>query len=209
MNEKVKGIYGSKDNTEFVRDWLLQQGANPKDIYRYNFTNPANIYVIKPGGTIDVLSENLSYLIDCITVPKKETYVDLGLPSGTLWCDQNLLADSIPNHGGFFTYVPKLPFLPKKWQYEELIEECDWEWTNLRCVNGYEVKGKNGKHIFLPAAGIMDSEGNWREQQSLGVYWSSTKSCERYAWALHFNRHSIFMSETLCAAERTVRTIKG
>ena len=208
MNEKVKGIYGSKDNPEFVRGWLLQQGANPKDIYRYNLTNPENIYVIKPDGTIDVLSEKLSYLIDCITAPKKETYVDLGLPSGTLWCDQNLLSDSIPNHGGFFPYALKRPFSPKKWQYEELIEECEWEWTDINGFTGYKVKGKNGNHIFLPAAGIIVSEGNCCEQQSLGVYWSSTKSCEGYGWALYFNSHSIFMKETLCAAERTVRTIK-
>lgn len=39
--------------------------------------------------------------------------------------------------------------MPTTAQLQELINECQWEFT----VNGYKVTGKNGKSIFLPAAG--------------------------------------------------------
>lgn len=66
--------------------------------------------------------------------------------------------------------------LPTKAEMEELMNEdlCKWTWTTQGGNKGYRVKSKkNGKSIFLPAAG-------WRLGTSLryagkyGYYWTST-----------------------------------
>ncbi|MBO7268936.1 MAG: hypothetical protein J6U83_04185 [Bacteroidales bacterium] len=50
--------------------------------------------------------------------------------------------------------------LPSKKELEELIDNCNWEWTNMGGINGFKVSSTtNGNWIFLP-------EGNE------GKYWS-------------------------------------
>ena len=59
----------------------------------------------------------------------------------------------------------------KEWQ--ELIDECTWEWTTYKGVNGYIVTGPNGNSIFLPANGyIMGNEFQFKGEW--GVYHSGT-----------------------------------
>ena len=44
--------------------------------------------------------------------------------------------------------------MPSKEQFDELLAECDWEWTTSNGVNGYKLTSKhNGASLFLPAAG--------------------------------------------------------
>lgn len=90
----------------------------------------------------------------------KSQYVDLGLPSGTLWKQTNepkdySFADAIRYFDGF---------LPTSGQLQELIDNCQWKWTG----HGYKVIGKNGKSIFLSAE---FKRGN----DYLGAFWSTTK----------------------------------
>lgn len=66
--------------------------------------------------------------------------------------------------------------LPTLAECNELIDTCDYEWTTLNGVRGgMFTNKKNGKSIFLPAAG-------WRRRTALngtihyGSYWSSTPS---------------------------------
>ncbi|MBE6343809.1 MAG: DUF1566 domain-containing protein [Lentimicrobiaceae bacterium] len=63
--------------------------------------------------------------------------------------------------------------MPTKEQMEELVEHCEWEWTQVNGVNGAKVIGPNGSCIFLPAAGLRfgTSLGNDGDN---GYYWSST-----------------------------------
>lgn len=44
--------------------------------------------------------------------------------------------------------------LPMKSEIQELIDNCEWEWTELEGVSGYNVTGPSGNSIFLPAADI-------------------------------------------------------
>jgi len=86
-------------------------------------------------------------------------YVDLGLPSGTKWKSQSesnsyTFADALQYYDGF---------LPTSGQFQELIENCTWEWTG----KGYQVIGKNGKSIYLSA--------NFKRGNDLfGAFWSKT-----------------------------------
>lgn len=96
------------------------------------------------------------------TTPIKSVeYIDLGLPSGTLWADRAEVDEQgkIARYD-YYEAVNRFGFkLPKSWQLQELLEKCTWTWIE----DGYEVKGKNGNRIFITTTGEID--GN-------GFYWS-------------------------------------
>ena len=107
-------------------------------------------------------------------------WIDLGLPSGTLWKDKN-------EEGGFYTYDQAMAKfgndLPTKEQLEELENSCRWTWKG----NGYSVEGPSGESIFLPAAGYRNCYGSVYDVGSYGVYWSSTPYGSDDAWGLIFS----------------------
>ena len=78
--------------------------------------------------------------------------------------------------------------MPTDAEWTELREKCDWKWIQKNGVNGYEVTGKNGNSIFLPAAG-------YRNDTSLldigyeGRYWSKSLREDKpiYAWGVRFS----------------------
>ena len=109
-----------------------------------------------------------------------QEYVDLGLPSGTLWKDKN-------EDGGFYRYDEAISkygsALPTKEQFEELKYSCQWIWTG----NGYKVIGPSGKSIFLPAEGYRKLNGEVIEVGEGGNYWSSTPYGSREALYCYFN----------------------
>lgn len=63
--------------------------------------------------------------------------------------------------------------MPTRSEMQELVDECTWTWTEIEGVNGFEVTGPNGNHIFLPAAGNFDGE-SINNTGSYGGYWTST-----------------------------------
>lgn len=112
-------------------------------------------------------------------VSDSSEYIDLGLPSGTLWKDANETDD-------YYTYEEAVnrfgDQLPTKEQYEELKDKCQWTWNG----SGYNVTGPNGNSIFLPAAGYRSCNGLVDSVGSRGYYWSSTPSGSEKAWSLYF-----------------------
>ena len=109
----------------------------------------------------------------------QQKYVDLGLPSGTLWKDSN--------EDGYYAYdeaVRKFGSrLPTKAQFEELKDKCTWTWMG----NGYKVTGPNGNSITFPATGIRGYTGEVVDLGKNGSYWSSTPYDSEFAWNLIFN----------------------
>ena len=67
--------------------------------------------------------------------------------------------------------------MPTIEEIKELLNECTWQWTSRRGVDGYRVIGPNGKSIFLPAAGYRYGTGVSRRGSS-GYYWSSSLSSD-------------------------------
>ena len=168
----------------------------------------------------------------------EHSYVDLGLPSGTLWATCNVGANNPWEYGDYFAWgetTPKTRYeydnykysvglkftkycsksdyglngftdnlsilqtsddaaranwglhwgIPTIAQCRELCNYCTWKWTKKNKVYGYEVKGRNGKKIFLPAAGTKH-EIPWVGTN--GNYW--TTSLDSYtpnAETLFFN----------------------
>lgn len=66
--------------------------------------------------------------------------------------------------------------IPTDDEFQELLEQCSWEWTDSLGIEGYLVTSKiNGNSIFLPAAGIME-DGELLQQELKGAYLSNTLS---------------------------------
>lgn len=105
---------------------------------------------------------------------KKIEYINLGLPSGTLWATHN--AHIGKKH--HFTYDEAIKqfgdCMPDRYQYKELLILCKWKWIKLfgGKVQGYRVTGPNHNSIFLPASGCH-IDTSLRYHGSYGYYWSS------------------------------------
>ena len=79
--------------------------------------------------------------------------------------------------------------MPTADEYEELINNCKWEWTNKDGINGYKVTSKkNGKSIFMPITGFRYYEGV-QFRAIKGVYWTSDlyTVAPNKAWCLEFD----------------------
>lgn len=93
--------------------------------------------------------------------------------------------------------------MPTEAEWEELIENCTWEWVEQNGVKGYRATSKkNGNSIFLPAT-------DWKYVLhrylvgSEGYYWSSNSlahSNNYYSRALEFNSENV----TMCSRGRCI-----
>ena len=134
---------------------------------------------------------------------KTQDYVDLGLPSGTLWSTRN-------EEGGFYTYEQALTkfgnSLPTREQMEELKTSCTWTWTG----KGYKVVGPNGKFIMLPAEGFQKcgDYGRDMEAKDSGGYWSSNTSDKDSAWFLGFSSVKVWVEGAARCSGRSIRLVK-
>jgi len=66
--------------------------------------------------------------------------------------------------------------LPTQTEFEELLDNCTIEYTQLGRRNGLKITSKaNGNYIFLPIAGSMNAHSDrpYKEDRSAG-YWTST-----------------------------------
>lgn len=120
------------------------------------------------------------FCVICLTAVTlhAQTYVDLGLSSGTQW--------KSTNEKGYYNYKDAVAKygdrLPSREQLLELQIECQWIWTD----KGYKVKGPNGKSIYLPVAGGIDCDGDLTNIGVYGFYNSSTPENSDEAWMLSF-----------------------
>lgn len=130
-------------------------------------------------------------------------YVDLGLPSGTLWYSKN-------EGGDFARYTydeavskfgNKLPTIE---QLDELKNQCTWTWMG----SGYKVVGPNGNSIYLPAAGYRSCRGLVYGVGSGGYYWSSAPYGSDSAYYLYFNSGYVDMDYSGRCYGESVRLVQ-
>ena len=130
-------------------------------------------------------------------------YVDLGLPSGTLWCAKNEGGDHAR-----YTYDEAISNfgskLPTKEQLRELNYQCTWTWTG----SGYKVVGPNGNSIYLPAAGYRDCYGHVFDVGSGGSFWSSTPYGLDKAYLLDFYSYIVDVGAYYRCRGRSVRLVQ-
>lgn len=130
-------------------------------------------------------------------------YVDLGLPSVTLWKNANEGGDNAR-----YTYNEAVSRfgnkLPTYQQFKELRNECEWTWTG----SGYKVIGPNGNSIYLPAAGSRNCIGDVGGVGKYGCYWSSTPYVSDTAWYLFFDSSGVNITADERCRGRSVRLVQ-
>ncbi len=106
-------------------------------------------------------------------------FVDLGLPSGTLWAEMNVGANSATDSGTYYSWSDATSWngwgsgcrLPTNAECQELINNCTWTWDSDK--KGFKVTSKKSDNsIFLPAVGLKE-DGRVQDKGSKGYYWFS------------------------------------
>ncbi len=180
-----KGNIGSLN--QYVQD-LAHDGSSYESYKRYypvqigKFDQVFN--KLDPGIQYFVcafcLDSNLNIVRDYVasefftTLDEQEIagYVNFGLPSGTLWAEESAGTGYYTINDAKAEYGNRLP---TKEQWQELIDNCNWEWKDDE--KGYLVSSKTDPktNIFLDAFGYMNSKGEIINALSRGYYWSRTE----------------------------------
>ena len=86
--------------------------------------------------------------------------------------------------------------MPTSEQFQELLDNCTWEWTRMCRSNGYKVTSKiNGNWIFLPCGGTYSGTPYYEYEfagniDRYSAYWTSTPASKEYgneSYSLSFN----------------------
>ncbi len=134
-------------------------------------------------------------------------YVDMGLPSGTLWASEN--------EEGYFTFdeaVEKFGNnLPARWQFCELIENCDCYFDTDK--NAFVCESNfNGNIVKFSALGCRYDTGVLDSFGDAGLYWSCTPCSDSrtFVWYFCFYNFDKFGPIRLCARQfgQSVRLCK-
>ena len=173
--------------------------------------NPNTTYYVRAYATnsiVTVYGERRRFT----TESENRAYVDLGLPSGTLWATCNVGADNPEDYGGYFDgfcyYIGECDVATSHWgrywrtpteaEFEELIGNTTNTWTTQNGVNGRLFTASNGNSIFLPAA--FDSYGS---------YWSSSGYDYTIVGNLSFDSDDCFVGGDDCEYELSVRPVRS
>lgn len=130
-----------------------------------------------------------------------EGYVDLGLPSGTFWRNENEGSDyaRYSHDEAVRTFGKQLPTTE---QIKELINQCTWIWSG----SGYKVIGPNENSIYIPAAGYDTSNASGNSVDYRGCYWSYNNSVD-YDYYLNFYSDKVLMDYTSSYRRHSVRLV--
>lgn len=161
--------------------------------------------VIFQNGDVRSFSQNKKVRTSDNTPSLNPSYVDLGLPSGTLWKSEN------EENNKYYTYGAAVrnfgDKLPTKAQFYELKNNCTWTWTG----EGVKIVGPNGNFIYLPALGwkyCMNHHLPAPGIGNVGSYWSSTPDMSDTAWSLDFSSNRLRTVSSWRCNQQAVRLVK-
>ena len=212
--------------------------------------------------SVECVSSDLSVYAQYKSILMEDVhpYVDLGLPSGTLWATYNVGAtkpEQYADYGDFFAWgdvVPDRDFtwysykygkaqlqwdlygltkynfeggypssidrlstllpeddaatvswgvywrMPTSEELRELIENCEYSWTEVDGVKGANFTGPNGNSVFFPASGYCEGISGYSPRESfsskegaVGFYWSSSlnEKNNAVAYVLTFDENGV------------------
>lgn len=153
---------------------------------------------IPKGYQVD---EEKSTFTNIVFKPIEKKWVDLGLPSGTLWCDTN--------EKGYYSWDEMLEKfneenLPKLTDFAELYDYCDWIWDDEK--KGMWITGPNTNGIFLPALGFYGSE--LHDFHNQGLYWTTTVNGFSSCSLEFFKNNCVILGPTCRDNKLSIRCIK-
>lgn len=98
--------------------------------------------------------------------------------------------------------------LPTKGEFEELRNNCQWQWKSQVGQSGYLVVGPNGNSIFLPAAGWYSGSAE-KFTDELGGYGSSTpdETNPQDAYGFYFTSEDQYIGGGDRSVGRSIRPV--
>ena len=136
-----------------------------------------------------------------------EGYVDLGLPSGTLWRTTNEPNPADTND--FYTYDEAVAAfgnkLPDKLQINELIVNCQWAFDEGN--HTVIATGPNGNTLVLPLMGKRSCDGNVKGVGINACYWSTTAKDDELAWRLDIVNNNVYIYDGNKCAGASIRLV--
>ena len=151
---------------------------------------------------------------------QEHEFVDLGLPSGTLWATCNIGANKPEDYGDYLTWYEAAEatsnlgegwYMPYKEQWEELMQNTRSTWMMRNGVNGRLFIANNGNTVFLPVAGYRNGE-NIDDKGSYGDYWSNSLNNDKagVAWFFDFNSEYCDICDCYyCEGLQSVRAVRS
>lgn len=122
---------------------------------------------------------------------KTQGYVDLGLPSGTLW--------KIEHEEGFYNYDTALHSfggkLPSESAWREILDNCQWSKKRSLFVVKYKVTGPNGNSIMIP---IMDKYYDVYLSSNIGY----NSDDDRYMICLKVSKNDVKIDKWVKASDK-------
>ena len=122
---------------------------------------------------------------------------------------------NLPSYADVASKIGKGWRMPTMEDFYELKEYCEWTWTHSKGFAGYNITGRNGNTIFLPASGyryrepnegfeytykkqmkkerIVRKFGDLKNGNIYGYYWSSSLNSQNStekACCLYFGKES-------------------
>ena len=136
----------------------------------------------------------------------KTKYVDLGLPSGTLW------SANYEKEGEDYLYVPydkAIQYdIPTTEQWNELFKTCKWEFVtnSVGTVSRIDCAGLNGNVISFFPAGII--KAIQKNKLSEVFFWTKEEIAGDDKRAVHMSRNYITIQnkkipQEICVIEKT------
>lgn len=175
-----------------------------------------NISTIQGGETVD---KKLKQFEKGTNFVNGHEYVDLDLPSGTLWATCNVGANSPEDYGGYFSWDDGNKAaahwghgwrMPTKEEWKELMYNTSNNSTSRNGVKGWLFSASNGNNLFLPAAGYR-YRSNYDGSGGYGHFWSSSlyPDYSDYAWILDFGSFNCSMCSGDRNSGRSVRAVRS
>ncbi|MBO7133530.1 MAG: leucine-rich repeat protein, partial [Bacteroidales bacterium] len=98
--------------------------------------------------------------------------------------------------------------MPTKGEFEELINNCTYKWTEMLGAKGWLFTGTNGNSIFLPAYETKEC-CDLGPAGFYGTYWSSSLNTAEpnCAWYLYLSENNVDISEYLRVRGLLIRPV--
>lgn len=136
----------------------------------------------------------------------KTEFVDLGLPSGTLWSDDY---ERQEGRRMYLTYEKTADYsIPSESQCEELITKCAWRYTK---TSGFTCIGPNGNSIRFRQTGFMKVEGEIIYKDACYI-WANCKGSDTNKRGMILcdeREHLKTVSDVFMGYRLPIRTVKN
>lgn len=188
-------------------DYITSQGNTGVNSGNPNDEQLTGIDLGLPSGTLwanmNVGADKISEYGDLFSWGESETKKDY---SEHYYVKETKHPKLSGRHDAAYTILGAEWQTPSVNDFNELIDHCNWRWTSHDGHNGYEVMGRNGNSIFLPASGWIHTD-SVEYRNEYGYYWTSDRVNDTFAKGLLFSKSEKKMGNGYLYYGRSIRPV--